>query len=68
MAKMKLSELRLPNQVQIGDVVARSGFAVGNQGVESIEADGPVVTVKRVAGKSDLVFSGSWYGTKAEAK
>ena len=58
---MQLKELRLPYQVQIGDIVARSGFAVGSSGVTEIKVDRGLALVKRSKGP-DLVFSGQFYG------
>lgn len=58
---MKLSQLKLPYQIQIDDIIGRSGFVTGTQGVTEIKLDKGMAVIKR-EGKPDLVFAGQMYG------
>jgi hypothetical protein len=62
MSKKEMKILKLPYQIEVDDIIGRSGFVQGTQGVTAIQLEGGVVTVKR-DGKPDLVFAGNFYGT-----
>jgi threonine/homoserine efflux transporter RhtA len=58
----KLRTIRFPNQVQVsGEALAKSGFAVGGQGVTEIRLVSGVAVVQRV-NRPTLVFNGPCYG------